>query len=313
MRILVTGVLGQVGHELLRTLAPLGEIVGVDLAEMDLTSPDAIRRTMRSVAPALVVNPAAYTAVDRAESEPELAMQVNGVAPGVIADEVKRLGARLVHFSTDYVFDGTKAGAYLEDDTPAPASVYGRTKLAGEQAVAASGCRYLILRTSWVYGLRGGNFLRTMFRLAGERDELRVIDDQHGAPTTSLALAEACARVLAQWLPGERPLDERARTAPGGTTANHVADGVYHTTCAGSTTWCGFARAIVDRLDPIARALGEPAPARRPTVTAIGTADYPTPARRPANSVLDNSKLANSFGVALPHWEAALDALLERR
>jgi dTDP-4-dehydrorhamnose reductase len=303
MRILVTGVLGQVGHELLRTLAPLGEIVGVDLAEMDLTSPDAIRRTMRSVAPALVVNPAAYTAVDRAESEPELAMQVNGVAPGVIADEAKRLGARLVHFSTDYVFDGTKAGAYLEDDTPAPASVYGRTKLTGEQAVAASGCRYLILRTSWVYGLRGGNFLRTMFRLAGERDELRVIDDQHGAPTTSLALAEACALITTRWL----------AESPTGAAQAALLDGTYHTTCAGSTTWCGFARAIVDRLDPIAHALGEPVPARRPTVTAIGTADYPTPARRPANSVLDNSKLANTFGVALPHWEAALDALLERR
>jgi dTDP-4-dehydrorhamnose reductase len=303
MRILVTGVLGQVGHELLRTLAPLGEIVGVDLAEMDLTSPDAIRRTMRSVAPALVVNPAAYTAVDRAESEPELAMQVNGVAPGVIADEAKRLGARLVHFSTDYVFDGTKAGAYLEDDTPAPASVYGRTKLAGEQAVAASGCRYLILRTSWVYGLRGGNFLRTMFRLAGERDELRVIDDQHGAPTTSLALAEACALITTRWL----------AESPTGAAQAALLDGTYHTTCAGSTTWCGFARAIVDRLEPIARALGEPVPARRPTVTAIGTADYPTPARRPANSVLDNSKLANTFGVELPHWEAALDALMETR
>lgn len=300
MKILVTGVLGQVGHELLRTLAPLGEIVGVDLAEMDLTSPDAIRRTMRSVAPALVVNPAAYTAVDRAESEPELAMQVNGVAPGVIAEEARRLDARLVHFSTDYVFDGTKAGAYLEDDTPAPASVYGRTKLAGEQAVAASGCRYLILRTSWVYGLRGGNFLRTMFRLAGERDELRVIDDQHGAPTTSRALAEACALITARWL----------ADASSGAAHGALLEGTYHTTCAGSTTWCGFARAIVDRLEPIARALGEPVPARRPNVSAIGTSDYPTPARRPANSVLDNGKLARTFGVALPNWEAALDALL---
>jgi len=302
LRILVTGVSGQVGHALLGALAPLGEVIGADRAQMDLGSPDAIRATMRRLGPALVFSAGAYTAVDRAESEPELAMRVNGEAPGVLAEECARLNARLVHFSTDYVFDGGKPAPYVEEDTPAPASAYGRSKLAGEHAVAAARCRHLILRTSWVYGLRGGNFLKTMFRLARERDELRVVDDQHGAPTSSLAIAQACATVTARWLAG----DERGPD-------DGPADGVYHLTCAGSTTWCGFARAIVERLDAVARALGEPAPARKPTVTAIRTADYPTPARRPANSVLDNGKLARVFGVALPHWEAALDALLDRR
>jgi dTDP-4-dehydrorhamnose reductase len=331
MKILVTGVSGQVGHELLRALAPLGEVVGADRAMMDLASPDAIRQAMRQVAPALVFNPGAYTAVDRAESEPELAMQVNGVAPGVLAEECARLGARLIHFSTDYVFDGTKPGPYTEDDAPAPASAYGRSKLAGEQAVAAVGGRHLILRTSWVYGLRGGNFLKTMFRLARERDELRVVDDQRGAPTTSLAIAQACALVTARWLaqdesgssggsagnaePGRPPAGEAGAgegSGDAGTGANSatIADGVYHMTCAGTTTWCGFARAIVDRLDAVARALGEPVPDRRPRVTAIRTADFPTPARRPANSVLDNGKLARACDVTLPHWEAALDALI---
>jgi dTDP-4-dehydrorhamnose reductase len=301
VKILVTGTSGQVGHELLRTLAPLGEVVGLDRAALDLASPDAIRHAMRRLQPALVFNPAAYTAVDRAESEPELAMRVNGVAPGVLAEECARLRARLVHFSTDYVFDGTKAGPYTEDDPPAPASAYGRSKLAGERAVAESGCRHLILRTSWVYGLRGGNFLKTMFRLSREREELRVVDDQRGAPTTSAAIAQACATLARRWL--------AAQDADAG-DAGAALDGLYHMTCAGSTTWCGFARAIVGRLDAVARALGEPAPARRPGVAAIRTADYPTPASRPANSVLDNRRLAESFGVALPHWEAALDALI---
>lgn len=296
MRILVTGVSGQVGHELLGTLAPLGEVIGADRASLDLASPDAIRATLRRLSPALIVNPAAYTAVDRAESEPELAMQVNGVAPAVIAEEARRLGARLIHYSTDYVFDGAKDAPYTEDDPTAPLGAYGRSKLAGERAVASSGCRHLILRTSWVYGLRGSNFLRTMFRLAREREELRVVDDQRGAPTSSRAIAQASARVAQRWL----------------ALGDDSADGVHHMSCAGATTWCGFARAIVDRLDAIATALGEPVPAHRPAVVPIRTADYPTAARRPANSLLDNGRLARSFGVALPHWQAALDALLAR-
>lgn len=293
MRILVTGVSGQVGHDLLRTLAPLGEVVGLDRAAMDLASPDSIRAAVRRVAPELIFNPAAYTAVDRAESEPDEAMRINGIAPGVFGEEAARLGAWLVHYSTDYVFDGSGTRPWREDDPTGPLGVYGRTKLAGEQAVAASGCRHLILRTSWVYSLRGRNFLTTMHRLACERDELRVVDDQVGAPTSSAALAAAGA-ALARRL--------RADPPPEG--------GIFHMSCAGEVSWCGFARAIVGRLDAVSRALGAPAPAHRPRVTPIRTEDYPTPAARPRNSVLDNGRLARGLGLALPHWEAALDALL---
>ncbi len=304
MRILVTGVTGQVGHDLLAALAPLGEVVGVDRAQMDLASAASIRATVRQVGPSLIFNPAAYTAVDRAESEQELAMQVNGVAPGVLAEEAARIGAALVHFSTDYVFDGSKRVAYTETDPTAPLGVYGRTKLAGEQAIAAAGCRHLILRTSWVYSLRGRNFLTTMHRLACEREELRVVDDQHGAPTTSIEIARASAALAARWL-GTDARDAAAGDAP--------ADGVYHMTCAGSTSWCGFARAIVERLPAVAAALGGTPPRHRPTVTGIATAQYPTPARRPAYSVLDNAKLRAASGVALLAWEDALDALLAAR
>ncbi len=293
MRILVTGVSGQVGHDLMRTLAPLGEVIGLDRQALDLASPDAIRAVVRQFSPTLIFNPAAYTAVDRAESEPEQAMRINGIAPGVLGEEAARLGAWLLHYSTDYVFDGSGTRPWREDDPTGPLGVYGRTKLAGEQAVAASGCRHLILRTSWVYSLRGRNFLSTMHRLATERDELRVVDDQIGAPTSSAALADAGAALAPRLL------------------ANPTADsGVFHMSCAGAVSWCGFARAIVERLDAVAQALGAPAPARRPRVTPIRTEDYPTPAARPRNSVLDNGRLAQQFGLQLPHWEAALDALL---
>ena len=299
MRILVTGVTGQVGRDLASTLSPLGEVVAMDRSRLDLTSSDSIREAVRAVAPDVIFNPAAYTAVDRAESEPDAAMQVNGIAPGVLAEEALRVGARLVHYSTDYVFDGDKATPYTEEDATGPLGVYGRTKLAGERAVAASGCRHLILRTSWVYSLHGRNFLTTMHRLARERDELRVVDDQHGAPTSSREIAQASARLLQAWTAGK--------------ATRRDMDGTYHLSCAGSTTWCGFARAIVARLDAVAAALGAPPPERRPKVTAIATADFPTPARRPANSVLDNSKLREAFGVALPAWESALDALVRQR
>lgn len=291
MRILVTGVSGQVGHDLMRTLAPLGEVVGVDRATMDLESPASIAGVVRRVRPDVVFNPAAYTAVDQAESDVERAARVNAQAPGVLAEEAARLGAWLIHYSTDYVFDGRAQAPYREDDPTGPASVYGRTKLEGERAVSASGCAHVILRTSWVYSLRGRNFLTTMHRLAGERDELRVVDDQVGAPTTSDALAAAGAALV--------PL--LARRPP---------SGVYHMTCAGAVSWCGFARAIMDRLPDVARALGAPAPQRRPRVTPIRTEEYPTPAVRPRNSLLDNGKLARELGLRLPDWEAALDALL---
>ena len=296
MKILVTGVSGQVGHDLVRTLSPLGEVIGLDRAGLDLTSPSEITRVVREIAPNLIFNPAAYTAVDRAESEPDLAMQVNGVAPGVLGTEAARLGAWLVHYSTDYVFDGSLPRPYREDDPTAPVSVYGRSKLAGEQAVAASGCQHLILRTSWVYSLRGRNFLTTMLRLAREREELRVVDDQVGAPTTSAALADAGADIARMLARGTSP-----------------TQGVYHATCGGSVSWCGFARALMTRLPQIAHALGEPAPASVPRVVPITTADYPTPAARPANSRLDGSRLAHELGIRLPDWEAALDALIAAR
>lgn len=294
MRILVTGTTGQVGHDLLRTLARVGEVIPADRAALDLESPQSIAAAIRRIAPDLVFNPAAYTAVDKAETDAGTAERVNAIAPGVIAQEAARCGAWLVHYSTDYVFDGRSARAYREDDPTGPLGVYGRTKLAGERAVAASGCRHLILRTSWVYSLRGRNFLTTMYRLAREREELRVVDDQVGAPTTSAALAQGAAAIAARLAAGDA-----------------IGSGVYHMSCAGAVSWCGFARAIVARLPRIADALGDPRIDRTPRVTPIRTEDYPTPTERPRNSLLDNGKLARATGVQLPHWEAALDALLD--
>lgn len=293
MKILVTGISGQLGHDLVGALAPLGRVVGLDRRTLDLASPDSIRTALRRLAPDVIFNPAAWTAVDQAEAEPEAAMQANATGPGVLAEEAERLGAWLVHYSTDYVFDGNGTRPWREDDPTAPLGVYGRSKLAGEQAVAAACSRHLILRTSWVYSLRGRNFLATMHRLAGERDELRVVDDQIGAPTTSAALARAGMLIA-----------RRLRTGP------PPAAGIYHASCAGRTSWCGFARAIVERLPAVARALGAPPPQRRPRVQPIRTEDFPTPAARPRWSVLDNGKLAREFGIALPDWQAALDRLL---
>lgn len=294
MKILLTGVSGQVGRALAVPLRALGEVIGAERKLLDLADSASIERAIRQFEPDLIINPAAYTAVDRAESEPDLAMRINAEGPATLAREAARTGARLVHFSTDYVFDGRKSGPYLESDPTAPASAYGRSKLAGELAIAASGCRHLVLRTSWVYDLTGANFLRTMFRLSGEREELRVVDDQVGAPTSSAAIAQGCAQAVQQWL-----LNDSSRD-----------DGIYHMTCAGQTTWCGFARAIMVRLPQIAGALGVNPPARAPRVSGIKTQDYPTAAQRPANSVLDNSKLQTNFGVTMPPWEQALDSLI---
>jgi dTDP-4-dehydrorhamnose reductase len=290
--ILLTGKNGQLGFELRRTLAPLGPLTAVDVEEMPLDNTDAIRKVLRSVKPSLVVNAAAYTAVDRAEDEPDLAMAVNGVAPAVIADEVKRLGGSLVHFSTDYVFDGAKKTPYDEGDPPRPASVYGETKLAGESGVRGVGVPHLILRTSWVYGARGRNFARAILGAAAAGKPLRVVDDQRGAPTSCRMLAEATAFVLVESGAVQRP------------DALEDYGGTYHLTGSGEASWCDFARAILERA---------PAPlnARASQVVPIKTADYPTKARRPANSRLDCAKFRETFGFALPDWRASLDLVME--
>jgi len=295
MRILVTGAQGQIGWELQQCLPALGDVVAVDLAECDLTQPAQVSNLIRSVKPDLIVNTAAHTAVDRAEAEPALAQTLNADVPAQLADEARRLGAALIHYSTDYVYDGMKSGPYVESDPVKPLSTYGRTKLAGEQAVAAAGIPHLILRTSWVYGMRGSNFLLTMMRLAATRTELRVVADQHGVPNWSHALAEATAAIIgtAQQRGGMRA----AFTANGG---------VYHLTCRGATTWHGFATAIIERL-------ADNGAAPRLRVTPITTAEYPTAAMRPANSVLDGGRLECDWSVTLPHWQAAFDQCLPPR
>lgn len=299
MKILLTGTNGQVGHELARSLQGLGTIIAPGRGQMDLAEPDQVRSFIREVAPDLIINPAAYTAVDLAESQPELALRINGEAPGVMAEEAARLGATLIHFSTDYVFDGSKDGAYLESDLTNPLSVYGKTKLAGEQAIMAADCAYLILRTSWVYGMRGKNFLLTMLRLARERDSLRVVADQFGAPTWSRTLAEITAHVVAQGYAAGRGANPIAHATA---FSAHLArdwwrerSGIYHTTAQGCTSWHGFTQAIIANA-----ALGKPC-----TVAPISTQDYPTPARRPANSSLSCAKFMQQF-CGLPQWDQAL-------
>lgn len=288
-KILLVGKNGQVGWELQRTLATLSEVVAVNRQEMDLANPDSIRSAIRTVRPDLIVNAAAYTAVDKAESEPELAMAINGVAPGIMAEEAKQLGVAMIHYSTDYVFDGTQASPYDEEDTPNPLSVYGKTKLAGEQAIQTAGIPYLIFRTSWVYSTRGQNFLRTILRLAKEREELKVVDDQIGAPTWSRMIAEATSQVLAQIL---TPIDHHPlRIAE--------VSGLYHLTSAGQTSWHGFAREILDHS-------GMASIKPLPRLLAIPSSEYPLPAPRPCNSRLSNKKMQQVFGLSLPAWDAAL-------
>ncbi len=287
MKVLITGANGQVGWELQRALAPLGEVLALGHAQLDLANADAIRQMLRHAAPDLIVNAAAYTAVDRAEQEPVLAQAINGDAPGILAEEAQRLNAALIHFSTDYVFDGSKGAPYEEIDATNPLGVYGATKLAGEKAISAVNCAHLILRTSWVYGARGKNFLLTMQRLARERDELRVVDDQIGAPTWSRMLAEATGLMLAQCLHK-------------GTVADRLRDksGLYHLSAGGQTSWFGFASAIVQHHE------------NPPQMTPISTSDYPLPAARPAYSVLANDKMARHFGVSLPDWRHSLGQCL---
>ncbi len=285
MRILLTGSNGQVGWELRRTLSTLGRVVAPSSQELNLADPDAIRRVVRQTSPQLIVNPAAYTAVDKAESETVQALAINGAAPGILAEEAKRLNAALIHYSTDYVFDGSLTRPYGESDPPNPLNSYGRSKLAGEQAIAASGCAHLIFRTSWVYGTRGRNFLLIMQKLLAERDVLNVVADQIGAPTWSRTIAEASAQILAQL---------RMDT-------DRIADlsGIYNLTCAGQTSWHGFALAIAAHRGSHCQ------------VNAITTSDYPTPAARPLNSVLAHDKLMLTFGLHMPDWEHALDLCLQ--
>ena len=293
-KILLTGKNGQVGWELQRTLASLGDVVAVGHREMDLADPESIRRMIGQVRPGLIVNAAAYTAVDQAESEPDLAMAVNGAAPGIMAEEVKRLNAAIIHYSTDYVFDGGGKRPYVENDTPNPLNVYGKTKLAGERAIQATGVPHLRLRTSWVYGARGRNFLLTILRLARERSELKIVDDQVGAPTWSRLLAEVTSQMVAQFFsPLCRP-------------AVSLADigGIYHATPAGSTSWHGFAAKILE-------GASRQAIAAAPKLIPIPTSEYPLPATRPRNSCLSNEKLARTFGLALPSWEESLALCLQ--
>ena len=306
-RILVTGKDGQVGFELLRSLAGQGQLIAVGREQMDLSKPDSIRRTVREIGPDLIVNAAAYTAVDQAESEPELALAVNGIAPGILAEEAKRLGAALIHYSTDYVFDGnlfdgnifdgkTAAAPYTEDDEPRPLNVYGRTKLAGERAIQAVDAPHLVLRTSWIYGMRGKNFLLTILRLARERDELSIVDDQVGAPTWSRALAEATSDIL-------RRLGYRQ---PGFRDACAEQRGIYNLSAAGQTSWHGFAAAILAHAASARPGVSAWALDRVPVLKPIPTEQYPLPARRPRYSVLANAKLQRAFGLVMPDWKTSL-------
>ena len=293
MRILLTGKNGQVGFELQRALAPLGEVVAVDMHDCDLSSPDAIRRLVAEVAPQVIINPAAYTAVDKAESEPQLALAVNGMAPGVLGEEAARLGALLIHYSTDYVFDGAGQGSYTETDAPNPQSVYGQTKLAGEQALQASGADHLIFRTSWVFGAHGANFAKTMLRLAAERDGLKIVADQFGAPTSAALLADVTAQILGCY-------QREGRVG--------FPFGLYHLVAGGCTTWHEYAQTVVRA----AQAAGKPLKLTAADILPITTADYPLPAPRPANSRLDTSRLRQTFGLELPAWQNGLDHVLQQ-
>lgn len=289
LRILLTGSNGQVGRELQRTLAPLGMVTALDRAGLDLSDADAIRKAVRAHRPGLIVNAAAYTAVDRAESEPELALAVNGIAPGVLAEEAKQLGSVLVHYSTDYVFDGTKTAAYTETDRPNPLNVYGKTKLAGEQAIRTAGAAHYILRTSWVYAAEGVNFLNTILRLARERQELRIVDDQIGAPTWARSIAEMTVQILA-----------------GARDAGDARHGTYNLAASGTVTWFGFAQAIFAAAE---KSLG----VMSPRLTPIRTADYPLPAQRPANSRLDTRLLGEKFGITPAPWQRMLEQCLQEK
>lgn len=284
--VLVTGCTGQVGFELRRALAPLARVVAVDRQQCDLASPDSIRDCIASVRPSFIVNAGAYTAVDKAESEPELAHAVNAVAPRVLAEEAARLNAALVHYSTDYVFNGEGERPYAETDATGPLGVYGASKLQGEQEIAAVGGEHWIFRTSWVFGLHGKNFLKTMLRLARERDALSVVADQYGAPTSAALIADVTALLLRE-----------SRLGRG------IAPGLYHLAAAGSTSWHEYAQRVISR----AAAGGSALKVKAESIAAISSSAYPTPARRPHNSRLDCARLQEALGITLPDWTLAVD------
>jgi dTDP-4-dehydrorhamnose reductase len=293
MNIVLTGAEGQLGFELQRALAPLGDVRALDRAACDLADADGLRERLRALEPAIIVNAAAYTAVDRAESDESAATAVNALAPGVIGEIAAAYGAPVLHFSTDYVFDGRLDRPYRETDAVEPQSVYGRTKLDGERSLAAANPRHWVLRTSWVVGARGGNFARTMLRLAAERESLRVVADQIGAPTSAALLADLGAHLLRQW---------QCRGDEG------AAWGLYHATASGHTSWFEYARFVLAQ----ARAAGRPLKAGPDDVHPITTAQYPTPARRPANSRLDCSRFERTFGLRLPPWQEGVGHVLRQ-
>jgi len=290
VKILLLGKNGQVGSELQSSLAILGEVTAWDRSNLDLADTDSIRESIRGLCPEIIVNAAAYTAVDKAEAEPELAMVINGIAPGVMAEEATRLNALLVHYSTDYVFDGTKSVPYTENDENNPLNIYGRSKLAGEQAICAQAARHLIFRTTWVYDAHGKNFLNTIKRAGAQRTELAIVNDQIGAPTWSREIAVATGEILGRYLdhPNRKQIN-----------------GIYNLTAQGQTSWFGFAQAAADY--GLFSDLDHP-----PALRAIPSCDYPTPAKRPIYSVLSNAKLQQQFGIQLPEWKISLRECLKK-
>lgn len=292
MKILLFGKHGQLGWELNRSLQPFGEIVALDLGEVDFSEPESLRQIVQDIKPDVICNAVAYTAVDKAESEETLAMKINGEAPGVLAEEAMKLGALLVHYSTDYVFDGSKHSPYVETDIPNPVNAYGRTKLASELAVQSSGCDYLIFRTSWVYASRANNFLLTMLKLAQEREALSIVDDQIGSPTSARLIADTTIFCVQQAVREKR--------------AGAFVSDLYHLTNAGHTSWYGFTEEIVklasSQLDM---------PLSLKELKAIPTSDYPTPAVRPMNSQLALTKLESCFSIKMPDWKKSLSLCMD--
>jgi dTDP-4-dehydrorhamnose reductase len=293
LRILLTGRHGQVGFELQRALAPLGEVVAVGHAECDFARPDQVQALVRRAAPQIIVNAAAYTAVDKAETDQETAFAVNARAPGMLGEEAARLGALVVHYSSDYVFDGSRDGAYSEDDAPAPQNVYGRSKLLGERALAAANARHLILRTSWVAGAHGANFAKTMLRLAAEREQLNVVADQFGAPTPAALLADLTAHLVRQYSQA---------------SAEAFPYGVYHVASSGVTSWHAYARFLISE----ALSAGKELKLRPEQILPVRTDQNPAPASRPANSRLDTRRFRQTFGLHLPPWEEGIRHVLQQ-
>ena len=293
-KILLTGVNGQVGHALKTKLVDY-ELIALSREQLDLTKTHDIRRIVRDIKPTLIINPAAYTAVDNAETEAELVFAINATAVQVLAEEAARLGAALIHFSTDYVYDGTKPTPYIETDEVNPISVYGKSKLAGEEAIRQVGLPHLILRTSWVYGEYGKNFLKTIFRLAAERDSLRIVGDQFGAPTSSESIADAVVKLVSVWQ-----------------AKQENQTGTYHFTNTGKTSWHGFSCEIINQYNALLKEKNWPTlKAKLELIAAISTADYPTPAVRPANSCLNNAKLKQAFNVKMPTWQQGLQQVMQ--